>query len=221
MSEALAAALPPQAYPAGEVWAIVPAKALRESKGRLSHLLSAAEREGLVRDLLRHVLQTIKEAPEVDRTLVISSDPQVWGVAEELGAIVVAETPPPGLNKAVASALDVAAQNGIAGALILPLDLPFVTVADIALMVESALGEPTETGSAVMAIAPDKDGSGTNALFLRPPFAFDFHYGPSSLQSHLHEALARDVAVRMVYAPGLQFDLDTDEDLLAFQAALA
>lgn len=221
MSADLAAALPPAADPAGEVWAIVPVKTLLDSKRRLAHLLSAEERAGLVRNLLCHVLETIAGAAEIDRTLVISSDPEVWAVAEARGAIVVAEAPPPGLNTAVASALDVAGQNDIAGALILPVDLPFITPADIALMVESGLGSAGEPYAGVMAISPDKDGTGTNALFLRPPFAFDFHYGPHSLQRHLGEALARGVTVRLVYAPGLQFDLDTDQDLLAFRAALA
>lgn len=203
------------------VWAIVPVKTLLLSKGRLAHLLSPQERALLVSRLLQHVLITATAAPEIDQTLVISSDPDVWAVAADYGARVVREEPPPELNTAVASALVVAAENGVDGVMVLPVDLPFVTPADIALMVDAGLDAPASPDQGVMAIAPDKDGCGTNALFLRPPFAFDFHFGPQSLQRHIAEAVERQVAVRLVYTPGLQFDLDTDEDLLAFQAAAA
>ena len=104
------------------------------------------------------------------------------------------ETPPPDLNTAVARAFEIATHHGIAGVLILPVDLPYVTAEDISLMIETGLGQPPdETRRCVMTVAPDKAGEGTNALFLRPPLAFEFHFGPQSLERHIHEALERGI----------------------------
>lgn len=204
---------------AGELWAIVPVKSLSASKRRLAQLLSPEQRALLVGDLMRHVLGMLSMVPDISRTIVISSDPDVWAMADELGAAVIPEVPPPDLNTAVAQAYAVAAGSAVAGVLILPVDLPFVTSAEISLLIETGRDQPP-AALGVLAIAPDKDGTGTNALFLRPPAAYDFHFGPQSLQRHIDEALKREVAVRLVYTSGLQFDLDTVEDLLSFQAAV-
>ncbi len=205
---------------AGELWAIVPVKSLSASKRRLAKLLSPEQRALLVGDLMRHVLGMLSMVPDISRTIVISSDPDVWAMADELGAAVIPEVPPPDLNTAVAQAYAVAAGSAVAGVLILPVDLPFVTSAEISLLIETGRDQPPDAALGVLAIAPDKDGTGTNALFLCPPAAYDFHFGPQSLQRHIDEALKREVAVRLVYTSGLQFDLDTVEDLLSFQAAV-
>jgi 2-phospho-L-lactate guanylyltransferase len=208
-----------QANPAGELWAVIPVKPLLESKKRLAHLLPAEQRANLVRELMCHVLAAVQQVPEITRTAVISSDPVVWAVGEALGAAIIQEEPPPDLNTAVARAYAIAVHHDAAGVLILPVDLPYVTAEDISLLIETGLGRPSDEIRGIMAAAPDKAGEGTNALFLYPPLEFTFRFGPGSLQRHIHEALERKIAVRLVYAPGLQFDLDTAEDLLVFQGA--
>lgn len=208
-----------QPNPNGDLWAIIPVKSLSESKKRLAHLLSAEQRADLVRGLMRHVLTVVQQAPAITRTAVISSDPRVWVVGEALGVTIIQEEAPPDLNTAVARAFEIARHHEAAGVLILPVDLPYVTVEDISLMIATGLGPPSDGARGVMAVAPDKAGEGTNALFLCPAQEFEFHFGPQSLQCHIHEALAREIAIRLVYTPGLQFDLDTAEDLLVFQGA--
>lgn len=211
-----------------DVWAIIPVKSLAKSKGRLSHLLSAEQREQLMRTLLNHVLAVVKEAPGITQTIVVSSDPEVWQIAEENEAMSLVEKMPYDLNSAVATASGLAKQRGAQAVLVLPADLPFVTTADIDLMLFAGtddsgsngtgvgmapeFGRPTMPASPVLAICSDRFGAGTNALFLRPVTDFDYHYGIGSFQCHIHEALERDYLVRLVDASGLQFDLDTEQD---------
>ena len=64
-----------------------------------------------------------------------------------------------------------------------------------------------------MAIAPDRTGSGTNGLALRPPEIIGFHFGAGSREAHETAARAAGVAAVIVDRPGLAFDLDTPEDL--------
>ena len=210
-----------------DVWAIVPVKSLLESKGRLAHLLSSEERAQLVRGLLHHLLKAVQETPRITRLLVISSDPEVRQIAVAYDALTVEEKPPFGLNSAVSSAYNLAAEGGAGAVLILPADLPFVTTADLDLMIDAGLGSDSGNGTdaaaaeserPVMAICSDRRGDGTNALFMRPCLDFYFHYGPNSLQRHIHEAVEHDYLVRFVNSPALQFDLDTEEDWQTFQA---
>jgi 2-phospho-L-lactate guanylyltransferase len=220
-----------------DVWAIIPVKSLARSKGRLAHLLSVEEREQLMRTMLNNVLAVVKEVPGIAQTIVVSSDPTVWQIAEENGAMSLAEKMPYDLNRAVTYTSDLAMRRGAQAVLVLPADLPFVTTADIGLMLYAgsdvvgaeARSNGADIGSVseyndtldpeqpVMAICSDRRGCGTNALYLRPATDFDFHYGAGSLQRHIHEALARDYMVRLVNAPGLQFDLDTEPDWQAYQ----
>ena len=64
-----------------------------------------------------------------------------------------------------------------------------------------------------MAIAPDRAGTGTNGLALRPPDVIGFRFGLDSLAGHVAEAQAAGVPLVEVVRPGLAFDLDTPADL--------
>jgi len=63
------------------------------------------------------------------------------------------------------------------------------------------------------AIAPDRAGTGTNGLALRPPDVIALRFGAGSLAAHLAEAEAAGVPISEVHRPGLAFDLDTPADL--------
>lgn len=58
----------------------------------------------------------------------------------------------------------------------------------------------------------------TTALFVSPPTGFEFKYGKGSFERHLREARRLGMQARIVHAPGLKFDLDTEEDLSTFYA---
>ena len=64
-----------------------------------------------------------------------------------------------------------------------------------------------------MAIAPDKAGTGTNGLCLRPPDAIAFAFGSGSFARHTARADAAALPLAVVREPGLEFDLDTPQDL--------
>ena len=64
-----------------------------------------------------------------------------------------------------------------------------------------------------MAIAPDRAGTGTNGLALRPPDAIALRFGVGSFEAHRAEAEGAGVPLAEVHRPGLAFDLDTPADL--------
>ncbi|MGE5776095.1 MAG: 2-phospho-L-lactate guanylyltransferase [Chloroflexota bacterium] len=189
------------------LWAIVPVKPLRRGKSRLAGTLSEDERTELNRSLLQNTLKTLSELKEVEEVLVISRDPQALTIARNYGARTVREDGQPELNTALKRAT-VVAQVYVTGAvLILPADLPLVTPEDIRALIERA-GEPP-----CVVIAPDRHGTGTNALLISPSGLIEYDFGENSFQRHCQRAKEAGARLEIVTLPSLGLDLDLPEDL--------
>ncbi len=198
-------------------WAIIPVKYLRDSKQRLAHLMSDDERAALIAEFLDKLLATLQQVDDIDRVLVVTSDPAVDALAHRHEAAVLREAEPAGLNAAVERGVAAAEQGGATAVLILPADLPFARVSDIQQMVRPLA---TRGDESLAALCSDEVGDGTNALLLAPPGDFTFHYGPGSFGHHVAEATRRGRACHIIHAPGLRFDLDTESDWLVYNGYL-
>lgn len=206
------------------IWAIIPVKPLRDSKSRLAHILSSDQRADLTGQLLGRTLDTLNEVMAITRTMVVSRDPAALKVARKHGASTFGETEKQDLNLALTRASHIAVARKANCVLILPSDLPLLTVEDIKMMV-AAVGPAVNngqngdfTGHRAMAICTDHMRNGTNALMVCPPIGFNYQYGPGSFDLHLAEAKRLGMARRIVHAPGIKFDLDTEEDWHTYQA---
>jgi 2-phospho-L-lactate guanylyltransferase len=190
---------------------IVPLRGLEVAKTRLGGQLDAEERLDLVTGLLERTLAAAAAVPSVHRVLLVSPDPAARALAEELGALTLPDAGA-GLNAALAAARDHAAAEGAETVLVLPADLPMVTPERIADLV-SAADQARIPGRGLVAIVPDRHGSGTNALLLSPPDVIPFAFGRGSRARH--GAAAAAAGAVLVEAGGeLTLDVDTPEDLL-------
>jgi 2-phospho-L-lactate guanylyltransferase len=201
------------------LWAIIPVKPLRDGKSRLSHILTADERSLLTTHTLGHLLDILDKVPAVSRSLVVSRDTAVLKIARQHGASTFGETKKRDLNLALTSASHVATAQRADCTLILPADLPFITAEDVEMMVAGAAPELATTSgngyfyqNRAITICPDRSNEGTNALLVCPPTGFNFQFGPNSFQRHLEEAANLAMSRRIIHAPGIKFDLDTEED---------
>ena len=186
---------------------IVPHRGLDAAKTRLAPVLTPEERGELAAHLLRRVLRIARQAiPDV---VVISPSAALAELVEEAGARLLVQRGM-GLNEGLDQARSAAVADGVATLVVLHGDLPELTVPDVGAL---ATARGVRDG---VAIAPDRAGSGTNGLALRPPGAIGFHFGAGSRAAH--EAAAREAGQRAVVVerPGLAFDLDTPEDLRAW-----
>lgn len=206
------------------VWAIIPVKPSRYSKSRLAHILSADERSDLTSSMLRRTLNVLADVPAIDRSLVVSRDSGMLKLARQHGALTYDESDKQDLNMALTRATHIAAAQKVDCALILPADLPFVTVEDVSMVLEAASPEKCAGGNGYLsrrrgiAICSDHVDDGTNALLVCPPTGFTFQYGPGSFHRHLDEATRLGLAHCIVDAPGIKFDLDTEQDYQAYIA---
>jgi len=183
---------------------IVPHRGLAAAKTRLAPVLDDAEREALAKRLLEQVLSVARAACG-DVVVITPSEGLGPLVAAAGGRLVVQRGL--GLNAGLEQARGEAIADGVTTLLILHGDLPNLGTDDVAALVD-ALPE----GGGV-AIAPDRAGTGTNGLALRPPDAIAFRFGVGSLAAHTAEADAASAPLVEVHRPGLAFDLDTPADL--------
>jgi 2-phospho-L-lactate guanylyltransferase len=183
---------------------IVPHRGLDASKSRLSPVLSPDERGDLAAHLLRRVLRIARQA--VPDVVVISPSADLRELVESDGARLLVQRGM-GLNAGLDQAREAAVAEGVKTLVVLHGDLPELDVPDVQALIEAV---PPEGG---VAIAPDRGGSGTNGVALRPPSAIPFRFGTDSFSAHREAARSAGVPLVVVRRPGLAFDLDTPDDL--------
>jgi 2-phospho-L-lactate guanylyltransferase len=183
---------------------IVPHRGLPAAKTRLAPVLDPEERIALARTLLSGVLRVARQA--ADDVVVISPAAALDQIATKAGARLAVQRGM-GLNAGLDQARGEALADGVDLLAVLHGDLPNLAPQDVLALVAAVDGERG------VAIAPDRLGTGTNGLALRPLEIIGFRFGPDSFAAHLAEAEAAAVQPAVVARPGLAFDLDTPEDL--------
>jgi 2-phospho-L-lactate guanylyltransferase len=98
-------------------------------------------------------------------------------------------------------------EYGAAGVLVLPADLPLLSIEDVQTLIEAAQDPP------VVVLVPDRHEQGTNALLVRPSGLLDYDFGPDSFRRHQEQARKCGARIEIRYIPTLALDLDLPEDL--------
>ena len=202
---------------AGGLWAVLPVKAWSEAKRRLSPVLSAGEREELARSMLDDVLDAIEGVPDVAGKLAVTADRVAATYLEDAGCEVLSE-PRRGLNRALGTAAEELGRRGEATMLVLPIDLPLVTAADLEKLrarhlEDRSSQEGGEAPRTAVTVAPDRFRSGTNALVCSPPGCIPFRFGDGSFHAHLREAERAGAAHSSIALTNVGLDVDHPDDL--------
>lgn len=178
--------------------AIVPLKGGPDRKSRLAPRLSPEERHALSDRMARHVTGVLHGVSGIARVLLLSPSAQDGPGAWR-----------PDGGRGLNAELE-AARTDLSGAPLLVIhgDLPLVDASDIGALLEAA-------GTSGVAIAPDRHGTGTNAVALAGGGPFAFAFGEGSFARHL--AAAGDGAA-VVRRPRLSLDIDSPDDLDAARA---
>lgn len=192
------------------VAAVVPVKRLDRALMRLAGVLSAEERRELQLAMLEDVLGACRDCPRLDETVVVTSDATAQRQAELFGARVAPDhSPPRGIDAAVTLGIRTAVERGASAALVLFADLPLLRPEVLAAVLDAAPGRR-------VTVAVSRDGTGTNALLLRPPGVMSPALGPGSLSRHLVRAGELGATVHTADVPELTLDVDTPDDLAVF-----
>ena len=190
------------------MWVVVPVKQFHLAKQRLSTVLSDDERAYLAKMLLHDVLQSITNSPKVTHTVIVSRDPAAEEIAHAFGCEYLAEDKAD-LSLAVTQGAAFAKSRGATSFAMVPGDVPLVSADEITRLINHA---PRLSG---FTIVPDRHGSGTNGMVVRPTNLMPFQFGEGSFQLHTEAAKALGVTVRELPLSGLSLDIDTPNDLLS------
>jgi 2-phospho-L-lactate guanylyltransferase len=193
------------------IWAAVPVKEFTGAKQRLSPLLTPQQREALAVAMLEDVLSALAEAP-LAGIMVNTLDPRATELARRYGARVVTDDARSGHTGAVTAMARILAAEGH-DMLTVPGDIPRVTAAEIAAVVEARKPAPSLT------IVPARDEMGSNAMLCSPPLVMPFRFGDNSYFPHLATARGLGIEPAIVKLPGIGLDIDQPEDVEAFLGA--
>jgi 2-phospho-L-lactate guanylyltransferase len=218
--------------------ALVPVKTLALAKSRLAASLTQHQRESLVLDMLQHVVTTLNDSEIFEQVYVVSADARVLELVQHWGAEPLRETRAghnPALQAAAETILERTAwRHGVhlagsrpgeqttlrhkgsdsrwsqlrdtIGLLTISADLPLLSLADI-----HALIKASEHYQVVL--ASSSEGTGTNALLLRPPLILPYLFGLNSLPAYIAAARKHRLRSTLVTSVNLAFDIDTGDDL--------
>ncbi len=188
--------------------ALIPVKSLTEAKSRLARHMTPEQRSRLVLTMLHHVLCTLQESGLLEQISVVSPDERVLTSVRTWGAQPLVEEQH-GHNPALhAAARELAA--GATALLTISADLPLLRPQDIHSMLEVSHRHD-------VVLAPSQDGTGTNAILVRPPLALPYVFGIHSLQRYLEEARHHHLSTTLYKSPGTAFDIDTIEDVITLR----
>ncbi len=187
-----------------QVHAIVPLKSIKKSKTRLSGI-KPEDRARLTVAMFRNVLGALKKARKVTDIMVVSDDRRIARIARRYGARFLWEGRGHGLNRAVRLAVETLDHEDGA-AMIIHGDLPLLKSDDIDKFLTRSQGSQ-------IGIVPCKNGTGTNALFLAPPYVIRPVFGEGSYTRHLTLAKQTGGRCRVMRIPGIQFDIDDPKDV--------
>jgi 2-phospho-L-lactate/phosphoenolpyruvate guanylyltransferase len=193
------------------VWIVVVARVGDGAKSRLAGRLNADQRRKLALAMLADVLDTCQQARGlISGTLAVVDEPAARAVALRGGALAIADPGVGDMNAAVAAGVAAVTKLGAKTVLIVPGDVPLISVADIRALLDSAGAE-----SRAVVIGASNDGYGTNALVLRPADVIAPAFGPPSVGRHVQLGLAAGAHTVVRAGLGLALDIDTPDDLQA------
>jgi len=189
------------------VHAVVPVKSLRQSKTRLSLVLTPKERTALILAMLQDVLNALKLSL-VCKVCLVASDSAVQDLADGC-KVTYHQEGRRGLNPAIELGVKWCIEHEAEAVLIVPADVPMITAEDINRIIR--LGAERKC----IVISPSLNG-GTNALLQKPPGVIPLRFGPDSYMKHINQASFKGISVKSYWSKRVAADVDTLDDLAAF-----
>lgn len=190
---------------------IIPVREFKNTKLRLSQILSESQRAALTESLLIHVIQALENAKHEVRITIVSSQPEEisQSLKSSKGVEVLLEsTRHGGVNSAVDDALQDTSKFAEMDAkiLVIPSDLPFLSSEAIDRAIE--LLDHRD-----LVINPSVKMDGTNLLAFHLNKRISFWYDNDSYTNHVKEAKSMKMDYIQIDWKEFSLDLDDPQDL--------
>ncbi|HYJ20674.1 MAG TPA: 2-phospho-L-lactate guanylyltransferase [Solirubrobacterales bacterium] len=193
--------------------AVLPVKRFNAAKQRLAAGLGGEQRRTLAAAMVGDVLEAIGAARTIEHTIVVSGDPIAQELAAEVGAAVVPDPEDGGHVEATLAGIARAEVDGASCVVLLAGDCPLLDPRELDRLL-------TGLPERYVGIVPDRHGTGTNALALRPPDAIVPAFGEGSCARHVAAARAAGIPFAVEELASMGLDLDTPADVIALTREL-
>ncbi|MBJ7354240.1 MAG: 2-phospho-L-lactate guanylyltransferase [Thermoleophilaceae bacterium] len=194
---------------------ILPVKPFDDAKERLATGLSPEQRRAVAEAMVKDVLAALSRAREVDGVVVISAEPKLAQLAENVADAIIPDKRT-GHSDAARAGVVWAIEHDFGRVVMIPGDCPLLDPAELDDLIVRTREDRIE-----FAVIPDRMGTGTNALVISPPDAVEPSFGPGSRQRHIAMGLAASRRVAEHEVPSLALDLDTADDLMELAERLS
>jgi 2-phospho-L-lactate/phosphoenolpyruvate guanylyltransferase len=191
---------------------LIPVKHLARAKQRLAAWFDQEARTQLAQTMLLDVCETVAQIRDRMPISLVTSDPFAIELAQRFHFEVMSDHDNPGETEAIARATRVCVARGAESTLVIPGDIPLITVPELEQILAAAPSEGT-------VLVPDADGRGTNAAFRRPADLFPLSFGNDSFKPHLVAAHATGMPCVTLTLPGIALDVDNPSNLRDLAAA--
>ena len=188
---------------------LLPVKDFKQAKQRLAMALPPRQRAELARAMLSDVLNALSGARRPEKVIVYTASEAVAEVVRPFDFDIVQEASVRGHSAAVNDMVEDLSGRAshilaIAG------DLPLLRSEEVDYVFDADAPE--------LSLVPSRDGTGTNAVLFVLPARIPLEYGDGSLRRHLANAESRKIRARLLSVPGIEFDMDTPEDLQDYRS---
>ena len=187
---------------------LIPIRATRQSKSRLSSVLDPDQRRELVLALTRDLFDELASCETDIQYGTVTGGGEVAEIVRERGGFVTpepenADTLGEIVDEAVCSSEQLTDAGGL---LVMPVDLPLVDHTAL-----DGLFERLESSDVFL--VPDEEEEGTNVLWRNPPRVIPCQYeGTSSFEAHLSVAETHNCSPEIERLDPFRFDLDSPQD---------
>ena len=188
--------------------AILPVKGFGAAKQRLADLLGQGSREALAQAMFSDVLASLRRVKGLDAIAVVTGDARAESAAGGARVVVIPDRAQTGQSDAALLGIRHALDAHFDRVLLVPGDTPLLDPLELDGMLTRAGADALDA-----VIVPDRAGTGTNALLLRPPEVFEPSFGPGSLERHVSAAERAGIRFRVEAVASLMHDVDTPDDL--------
>jgi 2-phospho-L-lactate guanylyltransferase len=156
------------------------------------------------------VLGALRRTQGIDSIAVVTGDISARALAAGDRIVLLDDDHQAGQSAATEIGIQYAEAEGYERVLLVPGDTPLLGPPELEDLLVRAERDALE-----LAIVPDRHGTGTNGLLIRPPGAFEPSFGEGSLERHLAQARERGLVHRVEPLASLGHDIDTPADLAA------
>ena len=195
--------------------AVLPVKRFDAAKTRLAESLPSGTRRAVAEAMFGDTLAALVRVRGLSAVAVVTAEEAAEARAADHGAIVLRDEQEAGHNPAAAIGIRHALAEGYERVLLVPGDTPLLVPGEV-----EGLLERSAAGEIGVAIVPDRHGSGTNGLLIRPPDAFEPAFGPDSRRRHVERAARAGLTHVVEPLASLTFDVDTPLDFADLSTVL-